>query len=683
MKRKIPVGIFLVLLCCYTAILSVSGQTDSLIEALSIANGNEEVDILNTLSLKYLDISLDTSLIYASKAYKLAQERNYTIGKVISLKQIGNYNLYQNKYSEALHNYDSALVLIKNNEKELTLITLLMNNKGVVYDLMGDFTNALSIYNKALEIRRKINDDKGIAQNLNNISLIYYQKGDYDIAIDYSLQSLKMEEKIGNKEGIGQTYINIATIYAELDQFDQTKKYLELALPILEETGSRNSINVLVDLGVQYILHDQNLKKAEEYLSKALKESLKIQDQSNLTAIYHNLGKIGLIKGEYSQAEKYLEKALILAKENGNKRTRAQACLLMGSIQLKLKNYKRANKYYQECFLISEELGLKLLSSDALKALSELNFEIQKYKEAYNYFLKYADLKDSIFSKEKQKQIAEIQTKYDVEKKENKLALLSKENELQKLQFKQSQTLFLSVLIFLTFSSSLFILLIQRKKLKANNQVLETRQRLMRSQMNPHFIFNSIASIQNYIIKNNSLEASSYLAKFANLMRNILYQSRVEFISLDKEIEMLGDYLKLQELRLNDQLSYSINIDDAIDPETMAVPPLLMQPFIENAIEHGILKKENATGNIILKIFLQGKEIVFEIEDDGIGIKNSAKMKKEEHHSLATEIIKNRLILLSKSYRKKPVFNTVDLNDNFGKTGTKVVVKLPVKYIKE
>lgn len=682
MKRQIPIGIFLILLY-YITILSVSGQTDSLIEALSTANGKEEVDILNTLSLKYLDISLDTSLIYASKAYKLAQERNYTIGKVISLKQIGNYNLYQNNYSEALHNYDSALALIKNDENELPLITLLMNNKGVVFDIMGDFTNALSIYKKALEIRKKINDTKGVAQNLHNIGALYYQKGDYNIAIDYLLQSLKIEEKIGNKDGIGETYVNLGSMYSEIGEYEQSKKFLTLALSIFTKTGSKDIIPVLLNLGIYHILTDKNIEQAEDYLNQALKKSFEVKEQYFLPEIFYNLGEVYLLKKDYIEAGKYVQKTLGLVAENGNKYLQVQAYFLMGNIQKEKGNITKALQQYKKCLSTAEKLSLKKQSATACKAIAHINSINHNYKEAYNLVLKYADLKDSIFSEEKQKQIAEMQTKYDVEKKESKLALLSKENELQKLEFKQSQTLFLSVLILLTLSSSLFILLIQRKKLMANNQVLETQQRLMRSQMNPHFIFNSIASIQNYIIKNNSLEASSYLAKFANLMRNILYQSRVEFISLDKETEMLSDYLKLQKLRLDNRLSYLINIDEAIDPEIIAVPPLLIQPFIENAIEHGILKKKNAIGKIILRIFLQEQEIIFEIEDDGIGIKDSAHMKKEKHHSLATEIIKNRLKLLSKSYRKKPVFNTIDLSDNFGKTGTKVVVKLPVKYIKE
>ena len=683
MKQYIVIRICLIILF-YGINQSISGQVDSLLNELKTAKGNAKVDVLNTLSFKYLDFSLDSSLLFASKAYTLAQQRNYTVGKAVALKQIGNYAMYQNNYTEALHYYDSALMLIRDDENELALVTTLMNNKGVVYDMMGNFTDALSIYNEALEIRKKTKDDKGVAQNLHNIGALYYQKGDYNTAIDYLLQSLKIEEKIGNVNGVGETYVNIGTMYSEIEEYEQSMKYLTLALSIFTETGSKNIVPVLLNLGIYHLLTDKNIEQSEEYLSKALEKSHELHEQYFLPEIFYNLGEVYVLKKNYDEAEKYIQNTLDIVTETGNNYLLSQVHQLMGKIQIEKGNIERAKNHFTKSLSIAEELGLKKQSAAAYQALAQVNSIKHNYKEAYNLVLKFADLKDSVFSEEKHKQIVEMQTKYDVEKKENRLVLLSKKNELQKLELKQSRTIFLSILISLTLLSSLFILLIQRKKLKANNQLLAIQQRLLRSQMNPHFIFNSISSIQNYIMQNNSLEASSYLSRFANLMRNILHQSMVEFISLSREIDMLEDYLKLQKLRLDNQLSYSIIIDETIDPETTAIPPLLIQPFVENAIEHGILKKESAEGRIVLRISLQEKELVFEIEDNGIGVKASANKKQTEHHSLATEIIKQRLKLLRKLYRKIPDVKIVDLADNTGwVVGTKVVINLPMKYLIE
>jgi tetratricopeptide (TPR) repeat protein len=672
----------ILILILFFSSLSGFAQTDSLFNALKDASDREKVDIFNNLSLEYANISLDSSLAFALKAYTLAREEKYTVGRVTALKQIGNYHIYQNNLKEALQYYDSALVLLKNNDKELPLVTLLMNNKGVVYDLMGDFSNALKLYKEALEIRRTIKDDKGVAQNLNNIGLLHYQKGDYNIAIDYLLQSLKIEEKIGNQEGVGQTYLNIGSIYYELGDVEQSIKYLQLALSIFREIGSKNTITALLNLGIYSLSADNSTGHAEKYLIEALQKSVEIEDETHLPEIYFNLGEVNKVKGDFEKAESYTNSAIKIAIESGNKHLEARAYQYMGDIQFEKKDITMAKHYYGNSLEIFEELGLKSRIANTYKVLAHLHSANKNYESAYNLFIQYSNLRDSVFSEEKHKQIAELQTKYDVEKKESELALLSKENELQKLKFKQSKTFFLSILFILSLTSFAFILLIQRKRLKANNQSLELQQRLLRAQMNPHFIFNSVAAIQNFIMKSKPIEASSYLSKFANLMRNILHQSKVEFVSLSKEVDMLDDYLKLQKLRLNNNLTYSITVGSDIDADVTAVPPLLLQPFIENAVEHGLLKKDIAEGTVDLDVSLINNELIFEITDDGIGRKASASRKPAEHHSMATEIVKNRLKLLRKYYPKEPDFQIIDLYDDAGKeSGTKVIVRLSMKYL--
>ena len=681
MKNYVAIQLCMIILS-FGVYQTIPAQTDSLFKTTKGATAIEKVDVLNDLSLTYLDKSLDSSLTYALMAYALADKNRYNIGKATALKQIGNYHMFQNKYSEALQYYDSALFFIKNKDKALPLVTILMNNKGVIYDMMGDFSNALSYYKEALKIRRTIDDYKGIAQNLHNIGGVYYQKGDYDIAIDYLLQSLKIEEKTGNTEGIGQTYVNIGSIYSDIGEWEQSIIYLQLALSIFQKTGSNNIIPVLLNLGIYNLLNGNNIEQSEKYLTMALDKSVEAKEEAFLPEIYYNLGKVNLLKGDYAKAKKFTDNAIHLTLVSGNKNILAQAYALMGDIHTEKKEVARAKQYYEQSLAISKELGLKNKMANTYKALADLHSLKQDYKNAYGFLTAYATLKDSVFSEEKHKQIAEMQVKYDVEQKENELALLSKENELQKLQFKQSRIIFIALLLLLTLSSSLLILVFQKKRLKANNNALELQQRLLRLQMNPHFIFNSVAAIQHYMLKNNPLEASSYLSRFANLMRNILYQSSMEFIALSKEIEMLEDYLKLQKLRLNNKFQYAITVDDTIDTEITAIPPLLLQPFIENAIEHGLLEKGIADGKIDLEIVSHENTLIFKIEDNGIGRKAAAHNRQEQHHSVATEIIRTRLILLRQSYPKAPDFRITDLYDSVGKeAGTRIMVTLPLIYV--
>ncbi len=249
---------------------------------------------------------------------------------------------------------------------------------------------------------------------------------------------------------------------------------------------------------------------------------------------------------------------------------------------------------------------------------------------------------------------------------------------------------FWKTLWFYFLEGLLFVLIIvayikyREKKIKEKNKLLLLEQKLLRSQMNPHFIFNSLTSIQSFIFENNPIEAGSYLSKFSDLIRSILYNSREEFISLEKEIKTLENYLEIQQLRYNNKFDFKIDVDPEIDIEMLAVPPMLAQPFIENSVEHGI-KYIKGKGHISIKFSLIDESIFLIIEDNGIGIEASKKMKDkkaQEHKSLAMIITKERIGILNKGKKKKSYSIYIeDIIGEIGKVkGTKINFVIP--YIK-
>lgn len=200
--------------------------------------------------------------------------------------------------------------------------------------------------------------------------------------------------------------------------------------------------------------------------------------------------------------------------------------------------------------------------------------------------------------------------------------------------------------------------------------------------MNPHFIFNAISAIQHYMVTNKSLEASSYLSSFAKLMRSILNNSKEELVTLETERQTLEDYLTLQSLRLDGNIVYTIEGISEIDSDELAIPPMLLQPFIENAIEHGILKKIDQKGKININFTEKQNKLHVEITDDGIGRGDADKMKDTEHKSFATEITNSRIKSMKQSYKKNIFFDIIDLkNSDNSPIGTKVIFELPLVYI--
>lgn len=245
---------------------------------------------------------------------------------------------------------------------------------------------------------------------------------------------------------------------------------------------------------------------------------------------------------------------------------------------------------------------------------------------------------------------------------------------------------FILLVAFSTIGLIVLGVLNREKEMIKEKKTRELEHRFLRSQMNPHFIFNSLGAIQSYIFKNKPLDAGTYLSNFSELIRLILDNSRHELIPLDKEITTLKHYLGLQKLRFPDKLDFHFDIDENLNTESIKIPPMMLQPFIENSIEHGF-KNAKTAGTITISIHSKNNFIVLETEDNGMGILASEKEKKKTKeepafHSLATKITRERIKNLNKRKREKVILNIVDLSTlDQGLRGTRVSIKIPLKHI--
>jgi len=230
---------------------------------------------------------------------------------------------------------------------------------------------------------------------------------------------------------------------------------------------------------------------------------------------------------------------------------------------------------------------------------------------------------------------------------------------------------------------ALFLLLFLRAKDK--KKLIDLEQRMLLSQMNPHFVFNSLTAIQSYIFRNEPYMAGKYMASFAKLVRLILENSRVALIPIFKERDTLTYYLELQSLRFEGKFAYSIQIDNDIDLEHHAIPPMLAQPFIENAIEHGIIHMSDR-GLINIRLNLKGQNFLLEFEDNVVGIDKSlqkSQKKRDDHQSLATRITKERLKNIRRSRGQIIKMEIIDLSSlpDSSKRGTLIRFEIPIASI--
>ncbi|MBN1650506.1 MAG: histidine kinase [Bacteroidales bacterium] len=218
------------------------------------------------------------------------------------------------------------------------------------------------------------------------------------------------------------------------------------------------------------------------------------------------------------------------------------------------------------------------------------------------------------------------------------------------------------------------------QRIITRRKMAELKELLLRAQINPHFIFNALVAIQGYIYKKEEVEASKYLAEFSKLIRLILENTKQEYITLEKELQLLNYYLSLQKQRFKTKFSYKIDVDPNIDLTFFKLPPMLAQPFVENAIEHGAVKKESG-GYVHIRLKLEKNTLVYSIEDNGIGRIKSLALKKgrETHKSFGTEITEERLSCFRKYYNYKISYQIEDLYDSeHNASGTRVTFKIPI-----
>ncbi len=218
----------------------------------------------------------------------------------------------------------------------------------------------------------------------------------------------------------------------------------------------------------------------------------------------------------------------------------------------------------------------------------------------------------------------------------------------------------------------------QHEKMVLNRELSESRYLAFQARMNPHFIFNSLNSIQYFITKNDKKSSLTYLSKFARLLRQVLDNSKALKISLKEEIELLKGYIEMESMRFSDHFSYSFELDENLDPENLDVPGMILQPFVENAIVHGLLHKNSGEGKLTITMKLRTNAVWVEIRDNGVGRKRSAAInsgRKANHKSHGMEIARNRLALLAEGHELQNLITIEDLPED---SGTVVSIQLPL-----
>ena len=560
-------------------------------------------------------------------------------------------------------------------------------NVANTYYLQADYTNALYYYSHALDFTQRIGNKSGAASIITNMGLIYDAEGKLPEALANFFKALKLAEEANDKKLIAMCTGNIGDAYLYQEDYPQALIYFQKSFKLYEDIGSKNGQTYNLESIGNVYFKKRDYPKALDYYKKALKISEEINDKRSISSALGNIGRVYAADSNYKQAMNYFSSVLKQSEKMGNQAEVAKYVYNIGQVYLDQKKYKDAEKYITKSVKLADSIDFKNVENEGNERLSELYAKTGQWQKAYESYKKYTGSKDSSFNAEKSKQIGKLEAKYEDDKQ---LTLQRIEAETNKA-ISNTESKKQKVIIFLTGAIAVSITLIallifrlwrttRKEKLNVEKQKVAMELKALRAQMNPHFIFNAINSIQHFILNNDSKAAHLHLSKFSQLIRKVLENSRFESIPLAEEIRMLELYLELESLRFSSKFQYKISVESSIDRENVLISPLIIQPFVENAIWHGLMHLKDKQGEVLIGFEKINGNLKCTINDNGIGRKRSMELKKGTmHESMGLSIAKERLQIVNMLNKAKTSINLIDKTDTNGvPSGTTVELFMPV-----
>lgn len=581
---------------------------------------------------------------------------------------------------------------------------------GSIYEKKGEINTAVQFFFKsinALEKRKGIEEEENnyIVEDYKYLSQIYYNKGNFVKAIQYQFEILKVgaSEKSNqnfnkklNTSDIAQAYNNIGYFYAK----------------------------------------EKELKTAFVYFNKAYKLQKSLNKPEEISLIYRNIGLVFLEIKEYKKALKYFVLSTKLTK---SKFTFSKNLVSKGIIYLNTNKIDSAHTNFKEALKITRTYKISLIDADIYFNLAEVNFKKKKLllaqvfakksisisKKKYNIletkkcaqllykiykeFNKNAEalkmlefvtvLNDSIGKDENKNAVLKAEFKYETKKKQSQIQTLSQQKKIATLESQRQKTIVLVLGILMVLLATISYFLFNRyktqkqtellkiklheaqKTIAAEKQAVESELKALKSQMNPHFIFNALSSIQHQFMYGDKNLANEQMGNFTYLTRQILNVSGLKQILITTEIEILTKYLELEKMRFETNFEYEITLSGNLDPDYHELPPMLLQPLLENSIKHGLMHLQGLK-KLSLNFNLNPTEdvLICTIIDNGIGRQKSEGLNLKNlsnHQSYASQALVQRLNIWNKNIDNPLVYS--DILDNNGVVcGTQVVLMVEV-----
>ena len=570
----------------------------------------------------------------------------------LALTNLGEVYQYHKQYDLAISNFKDAQEAYKTSRTTLLL--------GKAYIQTKDYKNA------AAELH-PLEDIKGLVpyQRIELYELlgdVYKGFGEINKAIAYYEEGLKVAKKNQVSPKMPDLNSKIADAYAQDNRLEEAESYYGNSLELSSRQAPARAI--------------QEKEKVADFYNK------KNQYDDEIKLRKKSLNELRALPGTVAKSER--------APKEADSITAQQINYKIANAYVALDKYDEAIPYLEESIKEANNEDDLIVQKDATRKLSEIYRDKGDYSKAFETYQKYVAIVDTLYLRKEQEISQASRFNREIAASQGRITGLEKERELTQskydlavteqqlaLESNKRQKWIIYSLVFgmlLTALAAYFFYRSNRQQQLANNLLA---LKSLRSQMNPHFIFNALNSVNNYIAKKDERSANRYLSEFSTLMRAVLENSEEDFISLSRELELIELYVKLEHSRFPEKFDYTINLDEQIDTEAFQIPPMLLQPYIENAIWHGLRYKEEK-GTLSIELAQKGTDIIeIRITDNGIGRKKSGELKTSNQkiqNSKGMGNIKKRIAILNTMYKDKVSVSVQDLNEDT--TGTRVILTL-------
>jgi Histidine kinase len=530
------------------------------------------------------------------------------------------------------------------------------------------FDNGIAQLTKALAIYKKESCYKQMTLTYYYLITASERMGDFTEAIKWNIEVHELALKEKDYNIACASYLNIAQIFNRLNQFEKSLQYSRGAIPLLDKEKDLYFKSGLENkLTARYIIYAQELHKlsyldtAFFYASQALKNGESVKDTTTIIIANSKLGTINIEKKAFTLGLNHIKNGLQLCKEN-NISEKATLYLDYAKIELHNSNLNNAKAYADSSLKYCIIDKYPPMIANAYEVLYSIAIAQHQDKSALSSYIKFKEIRDSISTTQKSEAINALEQKFN-----------KSEQEKQLYQLRNKNRFYLIVLLVLCLLSLGVYFYYKRKVYTQNQIILETEQRLNRARMNPHFFFNALTSLQSFAInETDAIVLAENLSKFSHIMRETLENSYREYVTVKQEEDFLREYLELQQLRFPQKFNFEINGIDDNDGDNYLIPSMIVQPFVENSIEHGFANLPYI-GQLNISFIKTNDAIEVIVYDNGKGL-NYALSQAKPYISRASQIIKDRIYLLNMKLKSNAKFSILNNDDN----GVTVKIMLPI-----